>query len=187
MGHQAVRSSFEVYNIIASIDRLQTSKYIALLTSMFTASFSAFKSSCNLFLCCYRATGSTILPPPGCILSDWGVPPNPFKIPRFVDTLFIDFWYQNDSQNEPKITIKPSFNPDRNPTLFFSHSGTPNGAHKPWKQQYYWSKTNISTNPPFAFWSSFWHQKVSQNMPKTILKPLNKKSRKHIQARHQSW
>ena len=48
---------FQDYNIIASIDRLQTSKYIALLTSMFTASFSAFKSSCNLFLCCYRTTG----------------------------------------------------------------------------------------------------------------------------------
>ena len=41
VGHQAVRHSFEVYNSIASIDRLQTSKYIALLTSMFTASFSA--------------------------------------------------------------------------------------------------------------------------------------------------
>ena len=40
-GHQAVKNGFEVYNSIASIDRLQTSKYIALLTSMFTASLSA--------------------------------------------------------------------------------------------------------------------------------------------------
>jgi hypothetical protein len=63
VGHQAVRSSFEVYNSIASIDRLQTSKYIALLTSMFTASFSAFKSSCNLFLCCYTATGASCYHP----------------------------------------------------------------------------------------------------------------------------
>ena len=42
--------------------RLQTSKYIALLTSMLTASFSAFNASCNLFLCCYRASGWTFSP-----------------------------------------------------------------------------------------------------------------------------
>ena len=64
-GHQAVKDSFQAYNSIASIDRLQTSKYIALLTSMLTASFSAFKSSCNLFLCCYRATGHSCYHPFG--------------------------------------------------------------------------------------------------------------------------
>ena len=57
VGHQAVRGSFEVYNSIASIDRLQTSKYIA--------PFSPFKSSCNLFLCCYRATGQYFYHPRG--------------------------------------------------------------------------------------------------------------------------
>ena len=131
VGHQAAKRSFEVYNNIASIDRLQTSKYIALLTSMFTASLSAFKCSCNLFLCCYRAAGQAFLPLLGCIPSDWGVPRNPYKIRRFFDTLFIDFCFQNDSQNDPQITIKPSFNQDRNPTLFFSQSGIPNGTHKP--------------------------------------------------------
>ena len=78
VGHQAVKRSFEVYNSIASIDRLQTSKYIALLTSMFTASFSAFKSSCNLFLCCYRAAGSSFYPPrhmESQIVVSPGIPP----------------------------------------------------------------------------------------------------------------
>ena len=49
VGHQAVKHGFEVYNSIASIDRLQTSKYIALLTSMFTASFSAFSLPATCF------------------------------------------------------------------------------------------------------------------------------------------
>ena len=121
------------------------------------------------------------------MLSTSSLPGNPSKIHRISDTLFIDFCSQNDSQNEPQIIIKLSFHQDRNPPLFFSHSGAPNGAHEPRKQQYCLRKTSISTNPPFAFWSSFWHQKVSQNMPKTTLKPLNKTSRKHIQTRHQIW
>ena len=126
-----------------------------------------------------------ILKPPNHILSDYGLHWNPLKIHRIVDTMFVDCCYQNDSQNEPKITINLSFNPARNPTLFFFHFRTPNGAHKPRKQQYCLRKTTISTNPPFAVWSSFWHQKVIQNMPKTVLKPIKKSSRKHIQTRHQ--
>ena len=81
-----------------------------------------------------------ILPSPDHVLAEYGLPGNPSKINRISDTLFIDFWSQNDSQNGPKNTIKPSCNPDRNPTLFFSHFGTPNGAHKPRKQQYYLGK-----------------------------------------------
>ena len=121
-----------------------------------------------------------IFPSPNHVILNYGLPWNPSKIHRFVTTLFIDFCSQNDSQNEAKITIKPSFNPDRNPTLFFSHFGTPNGAREPRKQQYCLRKTTISTNPPFAFWSSFWHQQVFQNMPKTILKPVKKPFRKQI-------
>ena len=165
--------------------RLQYSRYIALITSRFTASISAFKSSYNLFLCYRKPTGPAAFPSTWSVLSGWGLPRNPFKIHRISDTVFIVFWYQNDSQNAPKITIKPSFNPARNPTLFFSYFGTPNGAHEPRKQQYCIRKTTFFTNPPFAFWSSFWLQKVFQNMPKTILKPFHKSSRKHITNQHQ--
>ena len=98
VGHQAVRNSFEVYNSIASIDRLQTSKYIALLTSMFTASFSAFKSSCNLFLCCYRAAGQPFYHPRG-VSSQTGVSP---RIP----SKFLDFSILFSSIFDTKMTLK---------------------------------------------------------------------------------
>ena len=143
----------------------------------------SFKSSRNLFLCCWIG----LFPSPNHVLSDLGLPWNPSKFHRFFNCISIDFWTPNDSQNGFKITTKRSFNPDWNPTPFFSHFGTPNGSHKPRKHQYYSSKTTISTNLPFAFWSSFWHQKVSQNKPKTTLKPLKKPSRKHIKNQHQNW
>ena len=90
-GHQAVRNGFQVYNSIASIDRLQTSKYIALLTKIFTASFSAFKSSCNLFLCCYKATGSrfyrhqTML---SQIMVSPGIPPKSIDLSLLSSSIF---------------------------------------------------------------------------------------------------
>ena len=126
-----------------------------------------------------------LFPSPDRIISEQGLPDNPSKIHSIFNTVFIDLSSQNDFQIGPKIIIKPSFYPDRNPTLFFSHFGIPNGAPKPRKLQYYLSKTSISTNPPFAFCFSFWHPKVSQNMSNIPRKPFNKTSRKLIQNRHQ--
>ena len=149
---------------------------------MFTASFSAFKSSCILFLCCYRATLQTFYHPRrDCFQTGVspGIPQKSIELPILFSSIVA-----------PKITLKtiPKSPSSRVlikigiPLCFYSF---PNGTHKPRKLQYYLRKTHISTNPPFAFWSSFWHQQVSQHMPQTTLKPLNKSFRKHIQNRHQ--
>jgi len=50
--------------------------------------------------------------------------PNPHRF-------LIDLDYQNNSQNGFKILTKPSWNPDRIRTPFFSLSGTLNDAHDP--------------------------------------------------------
>ena len=78
--------------------RLQTSKYIALLTSMLTASFSAFTASCNLFLCCYRATGSTFYHP------RIAFPQN--RCPPGIPSKSIDFSILFSSIFAPKMTLK---------------------------------------------------------------------------------
>ena len=56
------------------------------------------------------------IPPP------WAAPKNPQNPHRFLN----DVGSQNDSKNAPKIITKPSWNPDRIRTPFFSLSGTPN-------------------------------------------------------------
>ena len=136
LGHQAVRRSFEVYNSIASIDRLQTSKYIALLTSMFTASFSAFKSSCNLFLCCYRATERENYPQLGFFSQNGvspGIPQKSFEFSIFFSSICT-----------PKMTLKTDPKSPENRVLIkigiplcFSLILAPQMEPTPRQQQYY--------------------------------------------------
>ena len=51
------------------------------------------------------------------------------KLPGFVCAL----GHKTDARNGPRIITKPSWNLDRIRTLFFSLSGTPNGAPQPLK------------------------------------------------------
>ena len=57
-----------------------------------------------------------------------GIPPKSIDFSLFFPSICA---VKMTLKTEPQITIKLGFHQDRNPNLFFCHSDTPNGAHKP--------------------------------------------------------
>ena len=87
------------------------------------------------------------------------------------------FGSQNNSQNGSKIITKPSWNPDRIRTPFFSLSGTPNGAHNIENVNITYVKQAFPQIDPFAFE----RRCGTKKSPKTTPTPLQNPSKKHTE------